>query len=155
MLVLLKGQLLSLFPLINFPFLAWLPGCLSFSLHSAYVLVPKPGREDPPQLGGLLSQAHLRWSPALDLAEKLRWALGRDFPLILLDWHPHTLAHISSIGSKGEWNPILLDPPSLSLSLSLPSLSLSLHFQVLALGTRREDPHSPWALGLVPHLTLK
>ena len=36
MLVLLKGQSPSLFPLINFPFLAWLPGSLSFSLHSPY-----------------------------------------------------------------------------------------------------------------------
>ena len=38
MLVLLKGQSPSLFPLINFPFLAWLPGSLSFSLHSPYSL---------------------------------------------------------------------------------------------------------------------
>ena len=36
MLVLLKSQSLSLFLLINFPFLAWLPSSLSFALHSPY-----------------------------------------------------------------------------------------------------------------------
>ena len=77
-------------PLINFPFLAWLPRSLSFSLHSSYNLVPKPGRGDPLQLGGFLWQAHLWWSPPLDLAEKLRRATGCDSPLALLDWHPHT-----------------------------------------------------------------
>ena len=35
-LVLLKGQSPSLSPLINFLFLAWLPGSLSFSLQSPY-----------------------------------------------------------------------------------------------------------------------
>ena len=39
-LVLLKGQSPSLFSLINFPFLAWLPGLLSFSLHSPYRNLP-------------------------------------------------------------------------------------------------------------------
>ena len=36
---LLKGQSPSLFPLINFPFLAWLPSLLSFSLHLTYTMV--------------------------------------------------------------------------------------------------------------------
>ena len=36
MLVLLKSQSPSLFPLINFPFLAWVPSSLSFPLHSPY-----------------------------------------------------------------------------------------------------------------------
>ena len=36
MLVLFKGQSPSLSPLINFPFLAWLPSLLSFPLHSPY-----------------------------------------------------------------------------------------------------------------------
>ena len=52
---------------------------LSFSLHSPYILVPKPRREDPPlQLGGPLSRAHFRWYPPLDIAEKLRGAPGWD-----------------------------------------------------------------------------
>ena len=34
--VLLKSQSPSLFPLINFLFLAWLPSSISFSLHSPY-----------------------------------------------------------------------------------------------------------------------
>ena len=35
-LVLIKSQSHSRYPLINFPFLAWLPSSLSFSLHSPY-----------------------------------------------------------------------------------------------------------------------
>ena len=42
MLVLVKGQSPTLFPLINFPFLAWLPGSLSFSLNSLYNDFPVP-----------------------------------------------------------------------------------------------------------------
>ena len=124
--VLLKGQLPSHFPLINSPYLAWLPGSLFISLHSPYILVLKsePGREDPPQLGGLLSWAHLQWSPSLDLAKKLRRAPG--WSLHSPCWTDiHTLAHISP-GYKGEWNPIV----------SAHSLSLSPCFQVLALGGR-------------------
>ena len=119
--VLLKGQLPSHFPLINSPYLAWLPGSLFISLHSPYILVLKsePGREDPPQLGGLLSWAHLQWSPPFDPVQKLRWALEWDSPLDY--W-----TDISSVDYKGEWNPILLDPLSLA---SFPCAS-----------TRQEDP---------------
>ena len=47
MLVLLKSQSPSLFPLINSPFLAWLPGLLSFSLHSPYkIFIWNPGNID-------------------------------------------------------------------------------------------------------------
>ena len=95
------------FPLINFPFLAWLPRSLSFSLHSSYNLVPKPGRGDPPQLGGFLWPAHLRWSPPLDLIEKQASPGTRLSTCLAVDIH--TLAHIASIGYKGEWNPILSD----------------------------------------------
>ena len=120
-LALLKGQSSSLFPLINFPFLAWLPSWLSFSLHSPYLLVPNPGREDPPKLGGLLSWAHLRWSPPLDLAEKLKCAPGQDFSLALLGWHSHTGPHFIH----------RLQGP---------------HFQVLALGGRIPMGFRPLAL---------
>ena len=91
-LVLLKGQSPSRFPLIN---LLFLPDCSSltlFSLHSPYNPVPKPGREEPQQLGGLLSRVPRRWSPPLDLAEK-QMSSGRDSPLALLDRHPHTGPH--------------------------------------------------------------
>ena len=36
-LVLLKSHSPSLFPLLNFPFLAWLPSLVSFSLHLPYI----------------------------------------------------------------------------------------------------------------------
>ena len=70
------------------------------------------------------------------------WDELRDGTLHLPCWSDiHTPAHISSIGYKGEWNPIPSDPLSLA---SFPSPS-----------ARQEDLHGPRALGLVPHLTLK
>ena len=121
MLVLLKGQSPFLFPLTNFPFLSWLPSSLSFRLHSPYILVPKPERKDPPQLGGFLSWAHFQRSPPSDLAEKMRRAPRRNSQLALLDRHPHTSPHF--IHWLQGW----------VKSHSLRS-SLSPHFQVLSLG---------------------
>ena len=112
----------------------------AFSLHSPYILVPKPRREDPPQLGS----SHKPTSggpPPLDLAEKLRQALGRGSPLALLDWHPHTSPHCI------HWLQGWVKSHFLGSSLSLapfPSTS-----------ARREDTHGPWVLSLVPRLTLK
>ena len=137
-LVLLKGQLPSLFPLINFPFLAWLPSSFSFSLPRLTFWGWNPGGKIHCNWVG--SQAHLWWPPPLDLAKKLRWVPGRDSPLALLDWHPHTCPRFT------HWFQGWVRYHSLGCSLSrlFPSP-----------GTRREDSHGPWALSLVHHLTLK
>ena len=72
------------------------------------------------------------------------WDKIQDRPLHWPCWTDiYTPAHIASTGYKGKWNPIPLDPLSLSLSLFLSS------------SAKQKESHSPQALGLVPHLTLK
>ena len=72
------------------------------------------------------------------------WDKIQDSPLHWPCWTDiYTPAHIASTGYKGKWNPIPLDPLSLSLSLFLSS------------SAKQKESHSPQALGLVPHLTLK
>ena len=75
------------------------------------------------------------WSPPWDPAESLRWAPG---PTLRLPcWTDiHAPAHISSIGHKGEWDPILSEPLSRA---SFPSPS-----------ARREYPHGPRPSALHP-----
>ena len=98
MLVLLKSQSPSLYPLIISLFLS---DCLARSLFPCTCVIFWCRNSGGKILGGLLSQAHIRWSPPLDHAEKLRWALGRDTPLALLGWHPHTSPHF--IHRLQEW----------------------------------------------------
>ena len=128
MLVLLKGQSLSLFPLIKFPFLTWLPSSLSF-IFTCLTLWCRNSEIHPTGWG----------------LEKLRnWDELQDGTLHLPCWtdiHPlwltTTPAHLSPIGYKGKWNPIPSDP-----------LSLLPRFQVLGLGGR--IPTAPGTLALCP-----
>ena len=91
--------------------------------HTWGLIVRKPGREDPPQLGGLL-----RSPPPPLSGGPLPWALPRNWDE-LRDGTLTCLAGVTSIAYKCEWNPIPSDPLSLS---SLPSPSV-----------RWEDPHGP------------
>ena len=133
----LRASTLS-FPSNKFPFSCLIAQLALFFSASPYILVLEPGREDPLQLCGLLSQAHLWWSPPLDLANKLRWLWDRTLHCLAgltstrrSTFHPSVVTRVSEI------------PFSQILSLaSFPSPS-----------TRQ--PHGPRALSLVPHLILK
>ena len=122
-----------MFPTNNFPFSCLTARLTLISVHSPCILEPKPRREDTPKLNGLLSWGHLQRSPPLDFAQKLKWALGRDSPFALLDWHPY----------QPTFHPLLTraTPFSQTLACFLPSPS-----------ARQEDPRGPRTLGLVPHL---
>ena len=127
MLVLLKGQSLSLFPLIKFPFLTWLPSSLSF-IFTCLTLWCRNSEIHPTGWASLTSPPPV--VPPLDLVEKLRWAPGRDSPLALLDWHPPIVADIHTSPPFTHWLQGWVKSHSLGSSLSLP------HFQVLAPGGR-------------------
>ena len=128
-------------PLTNFPFLARLPGLLSFSLHSPYILVRKPRKEDHCNWAGSSHKPTSGGPPPRTLPRNWDALWGQDSPLALLSWQPHTGSHFIH-RLKGEWNPILLDP-----------ISLLTHFQVLVLGGSILKALGP--LALCPHLTLK
>ena len=100
-----------------------MPDCLAlFPPHLSYILVSKPGREDPTATGWDPLTSPPLGVPSLGPCQETEMSSGTELSTALLDWHPHTGPRF--IHQLLQW---WVKSHSLRPSLSPP-------FQVLALG---------------------